>query len=65
MKHTLLAAALAAIASPSFGFDEVGATDESVREVRQDKYPPWLADVFEHVINPEISSTHATRKEQS
>jgi len=70
MRSALIAALLAATAfaatanaSPcaeDFGAEVYGIV-ESVREVPLRKSPPWLADVFEHAINPETAQELVVR----
>jgi hypothetical protein len=70
MKQLILAALLAAAASATAAnagpyADRSGAGHygivESVREVPLGKYPPGLAEVFEHAINPETAQEVVVR----
>lgn len=63
----LVAAACTSVdASPfgaDYGLDEGTATAGRAGEASPDAYPAWLAEVFEHVINPEASRQPLNRKE--
>jgi hypothetical protein len=57
----LVAAALSASADatpfgPNHGFDAVYAAVESAPEAPLNEHPSWLADLFEHPINPDSSA---------
>lgn len=46
---------------PDYGLGEVDGIVERVRDVPVGKYPPELADVFEHAINPETAQQVVVR----
>jgi hypothetical protein len=63
MREIVIAALLATtapkvVAGPygaHFGYDEVYGVVESGREAPRKGHPPLLAEIFEHVINPETA----------
>lgn len=71
MRKLFIAALLAATTSasavaagpfgPDYGLREVDGFVESVREVPPGKYPPGLADVFEHAMKPETAQEVVVR----
>jgi hypothetical protein len=62
----LVAAASAVEAGPfgaDYGFDEVRGPVYRAGEALPKANPAWLAEVFEHVINPEAPHQPSNRKE--